>query len=704
MNKLKEDIISILKQDDRLWNEDKTELNQTLLLDLVENIDEKVIDLLLQKKETKEKFFVKIKNIYVFKTNDFRFFMEENKVNNSYTDYKKRIGLTDGKKFLKDTNDVILNFPYKDCILEGGQSTEEGMDIYYDWQEEKLKDKLDENGNKIKEGRKNIKEVDIEAHYEEKQAKRKEVFFNQILAKDEIDRLFDEKALVDWKKFTKNGEQEVKKIKRDKDGVIKENLIIKGNNLLVLHSLKKQFAGKVKLIYIDPPYNTGSDGFKYNDNFNHSTWLTFMKNRLEVAKELLRDDGVAFVHCDDIEIHYLKIIMDEIFGRNRFINSISIRDSHPSGLKTAHKDKTIIKTKSSILCYSKTQTVCLNPLYQKRENWDTHFNMFINIDLKEIKKNSLLEYLKEKNIVDSKFKLTESSLKHEKFREFVFENRNKIFQSTKELPKSAKKLSLENRDIVIEYKGNNSTREFALNGRRLSPLTKSIWNVGFDGYENEDFGKLLCDFWDDIDFNNSQNEGGVPLPSGKKPEFLLARIISLASNEGDIVLDFFGGSGTTGAVAHKMNRQYILTEQMNYIHDLPEARLINVINGDQTGISKFVNWQGGGDFTYCELAKWNEKAKEEIKNCKNLEELEKLFDTLYNKYFLNYNLKIKEFKEKVIKEDNFKNLNSEEQKRMFLTMLDLNQMYVQRSEMADKGFGIDKKDQNLTNDFYNGDR
>jgi len=153
---LKSKIIKILKQDDRLWNEDKTELNQTLLLDLVDKIDATVIDLLLQEKETREKFFVKIREVYVFKTNDFKFFIEENKVYNSYTQYKNRIGLTDGRRFLKDSGEVVLNFPYKDCVLEGGQSTEEGMDTYFEYD-------------------------DKNEQYAEKQAKRKEMFFNQVL-------------------------------------------------------------------------------------------------------------------------------------------------------------------------------------------------------------------------------------------------------------------------------------------------------------------------------------------------------------------------------------------------------------------------------------------------------------------------------------------------------------------------------------------
>lgn len=139
MNNLKQKILNVLKQDERLWNEDKTEFNQTLLLDLVEKIDEKIIDLLLQEKELREKFFVKIKDVYVFKTNDFRFFMEENKIDNSYTAYKNRIGLTDGKKFLKDTNDIVLDFPYKDCVLEGGQTKEEGLDTYFEYSDKTSK-------------------------------------------------------------------------------------------------------------------------------------------------------------------------------------------------------------------------------------------------------------------------------------------------------------------------------------------------------------------------------------------------------------------------------------------------------------------------------------------------------------------------------------------------------------------------------------
>ena len=612
-NKLKEIILEVLKADERLWDDEKKELNQTLLLDLIEKIDENIINLLLNKKELRDKFFIKIKDAYVFKTNDFRFFMEENKVDNSYTAYERRIGLSDGKRFISNNNLVVLDFPYKDCVLEGGQSTEEGIDSYFEYL------------NKI-------------GKYEQKQAKRKEIFFNEILAKDEIDRLFDEKAFVNWKRYTVKGEEKVGEIKRDENGTIRENIIIKGNNLLALHSLKKQFAGKVKLIYIDPPYNTGNDEIKYNDNFNHSAWLTFMKNRLEVAKELLSYDGSIYINIDYNELHYLKVLMDEIFGKDNFQREIIWRMGFLSGYKT--KVENYIRNHDTILFYSKNRE-----------------KVFFN---------------KEKAyIYNHEFK---PILKPTKETEKIFEkyviNSNKIQELLEE----------------INYK----------NRPKRYPL-EDTWN---------------CNKYDDLDNiaienSTSRIEETVVIDDknfkGQKREKLLKRIIEVSTNPGDIVLDFVLGTGTTCAVAHKLNRQYIGIEQLDYGDNDSVKRLQNVINGDQSGVSKAINWHGGGDFIYFELAKWNETAKEKILETKSLDELEKLFDELYYKYFLNYNLKIKEFKEKVILEKEFKTLPLNEQKKMFLTMLDLNQMYVQKTEMADEKFGIKKKDQDLTLKFYGDD-
>ena len=527
-------ITELLKQDSRLWNKDKTEFSKPLLFNLLDNMDETIISLLLEEDEIQKKFFIKIKDAYIFKTKDFKFFIEEHKVFNSYTSYANRIGLFNGKDFIMGKNNVVLNFPFKDCVLEGGQSTEEGIDFYFEY---------DNKVTKTEE-----KKGWSPESYNEKQGDREEIFFNEILAKDEIDRLFDKKALVNWKRFTKSDEEEVKEIKRDNDGVIRENLLIKGNNLLALKCLESQFASQIKLIYIDVPFNTGNDSFKYNDKFNHSTWLTFMRNRLEIAKELLKADGVIFVHCDDNEQAYLKVLMDEIYGRDNFINSISVLSSTPSGLKTAHRDKTIIKIKDHILVYKK-DNIKINPQYTAIDEWDTHFNYYFDRENNQV--IPLKEVIVNNNIYSSEVPHKDYSIKNKEFLKFVLDNSENIFQTGKSMPEDIRKISLkpENKNIPVKY-GSNDDTQYAYNGRRMSFLSSSVKEILIGNKREKMITKLVCDFWDDIDFNNSQNEGGISFPSGKKPEKLLHRIIDMVTEEGDIILDFFAGSGTTLAVVY----------------------------------------------------------------------------------------------------------------------------------------------------------
>ncbi|MDI9356261.1 MAG: DNA methyltransferase [Chitinophagaceae bacterium] len=460
--------------------------------------------------------------------------------------------------------------------------------------------------------------------------------------------------------------------KRGIDGTIKENLIIKGNNLLALHSLKSEFAGKVKLIYIDPPYNTGNDGFQYNDNFNHSTWLTFMKNRLDVAKELLRDDGVIFVQCDDNEQAYLKVLMDEIQDI-QFINCITVKMNESKGLKNAHIEKRLPKSKEYILVYSKNKFI-FNP--QKIEKNQDELKGYVKYYNKQIL--NINEDMSLWKIGDFSESIDERLLNADKLI-YLVEPDNDI------------KLYLKKNSFgrIVNSKGN--ANYYYNNG-------KDILKVLF---LSQNLNRFIGDLWTDISTININKEGGIPvLSNGQKPEKIIQRIIDLATNTSDIVLDYHLGSGTTCAVAHKMNRQYIGIEQMDYIETIAVERIKNATQGEQGGISKAVGWQGGGEFIYCELAKWNEKAKEEIQNAKDLPALVKLFDTLYEKYFLNYNVKIKDFKEKIVKEEGFKKLALAQQKKMFLTMLDLNQMYVQESEMADERYGISTEDQKLTKAFY----
>jgi len=647
MNNFYDELLDVLKQDERFFT-DGGEILRNVVYEAAMQMDVGLIKLLFINDTTKKRFFTEVDGIAVFDKVGFGWVINNRQfLPDSYTRFKNKIGLINSRgEFISGVNDIELVFPYKDCVLEAGQTKE------------------DQN--------------------------RDEVFYNETLAPDEIDRLLFPKVLSEAKRYSMNRLETTTELKYN------DNLIIKGNNLLVLVSLLKRYEGKIKCIYIDPPYNTGKDSFLYNDSFNHSSWLTFMKNRLEVAKKLLTKDGFLMVHCDYIEDSYLKVLMDEIFGRNKFVNSISVRDSHPSGLKLSARDKTIIKTKSTILVYKNTENVIINPVYQQRFEWDTHFNTYLIIGSKdeEIKKMPLDAYIKLKKVVsDENFILNEQALLNKEFREFAFKNRDNIFQSTKEIPDEPKEKSLQNEDVVIRY----ADGEYAFNGRRLSPLSKSIYNVGFDGYYQENFGKLLCDFWDDVDFNNSQSEGGVSFPSGKKPEYLIARLISMFTQKGDIVCDFHLGSGTTAAVAHKMGRQYIGVEQLDYGEDDSIVRLQNVINGDKSGISKVLNWKGGGTFVFCKLKELNQNYIQLIRRAQDDNQLGTIWREIKGTGFISSYVNPKEIDESV---SEFKELSFENKKKLFFTLLDKNMLYVNLCDIEDKDFAISDDDKAFTKSFY----
>ena len=283
-----EKLIALLKTNPDFTDE-SGELLPAAVKDHAWKLDHDLIKLLLTDKEVEAKFFKEIEGRWIFDNNTFvDYITDKNFFADSYTKFRNKIGLNIGNKFLPERGEVALVWPYKDCVLEGGQTREE--------------------------------------------EKRKEIFFNEILAQDEINRMFDPKVLTNWKRHTVTGEQEVTDIQRDENGVIRENLIIKGNNLIVLHTLKEQFRGKVKLIYIDPPYNTGgtAETFTYNNAFNHSTWLTFMRNRLEASRDLLKTNGMIVVAIDDVELFYIGVLLDEVFGRQNKIGLVCIRH-HPRG-------------------------------------------------------------------------------------------------------------------------------------------------------------------------------------------------------------------------------------------------------------------------------------------------------------------------------------------------------------------------------------
>lgn len=651
----------VLRMDSRFCTEDGHLLKNNVV-EAALALDPQLLHYLLADEKLHKQFFRKVDGLLVFDKVQFqRFVMNKQFLPDSYTSFKNKVGLTnENGEFLSESREIVLSWPYKDCMLEGGQTKED--------------------------------------------AKRNEIFWNETLAPDEINRLTEPKALCNFRRYDSKGEHETTELLPD------DNLIIKGNNLLALYSLRQRFRGKVKLIYIDPPYNTGNDSFGYNDSFNHSTWLTFMKNRLEVAKELLRKDGILFIHIDDIEEAYLKILTDEVFGRSNFINVIAIRSSTPSGTKTAHKDKTIIKQKDMILVYKNSENITLNPQYTKRKSWDTHYSLILNKHADGTYSfTRLVEELQRIGILKVGQKLEDIDINNKQFKEFYLTHINEICRLQSHKNKEAEKASRALVNKVYEDIKDGMTIGLYYNGQVITPLAQGIKCVYSNQKFVDDLGMLLCDFWDDIDFQNTQNEGGISFPTAKKPEMLLYRLIDMCTGTRDIVMDFFVGSGTTAAVAHKMNRQYIGVEQMNYGKNDSVQRLINVINGEQSGISKAISWNPqhpdllDGDkyvhnsFVYCELAQANQQLVDEIMAANEPFKLQEVWTLLQEKGFLSYKVSPKMINEHA---EDFNDLSLEDQKRFLIECLDKNMLYIPYSDIDDEGFTLSENDKQLTRQFY----
>lgn len=595
---------------------DNGELKKWVVLNKAQNFDEELITLLLDNDELKSRFFIQVKDVLVFKQNLFIQFLEQkNYLNDSYTQFKNKVGLSIDGKYLKQRNEVALVWPFKDCVLEGGQSREED--------------------------------------------KREEIFFNETLAQDEITELLDPKVLTNVKLFDKDGEKDFNQFNRNENGTITDNLIIKGNNLLALHSLKKEFAGKVKLIYIDPPYNTGNDGFKYNDSFNHSTWLTFMRNRLEVAKHLLKEDGFMIVQCDDYEQAYLKVLLDEIFGNENFRNSIYWHRTYAG--KTVSKN---LPWNTDII-----------HLYSKK-------NLFnINNVTSELSEKDIKSYKKDDN--DGRGTYTTVSLQ----------------KTGGPGPQTTYDYTDNNGKLWICPKKGWRMKESKLkdleNDNRLY-ITDVTIREKYYLKERLEIGKQIDNFWGDLGNLNRSSDINFNL-IGQKTESLIERLINLTTTENDIVLDYHLGSGTTAAVAHKMNRQYIGIEQMDYIEDFAVERLKKVIDSEQGGISKSVNWQGGGSFIYLELKKYNQIFIEKIEEAENSETLLQIWEEMKAKSFLNYNVDIKKHEQHI---EDFKLLNLKEQKQHLCELLNKNQLYVNLSSLNDENFECTEEEKHLNRDFY----
>ena len=488
------DIVSnLLKEDEKYIDEDGNLIKTKVYSDIM-TMDTHLLETLIKNEEVKQQFFRNVEGTLVFDKQGFSWLIESKEfLPDSYTKYTNKIGLANDGRYFSKNNDVVIDFPYKDCVREGSQTRED--------------------------------------------QKRNEIMYNEVIARDEITNMLSPKVLTKSKKYSKEKEEDCTEYKQN------DNLVIKGNNLVSLATLLPNYEGKIKLIYIDPPYNTGSDSFKYNDTFNHSTWLLFMKNRLEIAKKLLANDGSIYVQLDYNEVHYFKVLMDEVFGIENFQREIIWDTQVLSGYKTMVNNW--IRGHDSILFYTKQP----------------------------------------KNFIFNKQKMPHRKEYLDRF----------------------------------DKEDENGRKYFDGRGERRY-LDEAIAN-----------GKPVGDVWYDImSFQQIPTAKERVDFNTQKPEALLQRIIQASTNENDIVLDFFVLIGTTGVVAHKLNRRYIMIEQMDSQIDIMLGRLKDTVNGNDKGsLATQLNWIGGGSFIYCELKenanflkkmKYNleiKKVEEEIQSLKN---------------------------------------------------------------------------------------
>jgi len=389
-----------------------------------------------------------------------------------------------------------------------------------------------------------------------------------------------------------------------------ENMIIHGDNLLALKALLPEYENKIKCIYVDPPFNTGGAFEHYDDNVEHSTWLSLMKPRFELLRILLKDDGAIFVQLDDSEVAYFKVLMDEIFGRDNYLNQITVSTNSPFGFKAT--SSSLFKQANQLLLYTKDKnkfSFIKGKLFIEKEYDIAYKWVFENKDKEENfwTWRNINEVVSQKlgfdSYAEAKKKISKQELEAE-VAIYALNNADKVFRTASVTGgaylkrKDTIALSKLHRDKIIRHPNDDMDYMF-IGGERIISYKERLIDVG----EYKVPGELITDIWTDISIEGLASEGGVVFPKGKKPERIIQRCIDISTNEGDYILDSFLGSGTTAAVSHKMKRKYIGIEMGEQVYSHVQKRLISVVSGsDQSGISKAVKWEGGGGFKFYELA------------------------------------------------------------------------------------------------------
>ncbi|WP_102279717.1 site-specific DNA-methyltransferase [[Lactobacillus] timonensis] len=561
--KIIEQVKSVLKQFGTKYLTESGELKRSNVINDLDQYDRELMAALLANPLIHDNYTEMIAGTEIFKLNKFiEMFEYKDFWEDSFTKYTDKIGLASGGKFISDSSDVVLDFPYKDTVLKAGMDKED---------------------------------ADPEVGADEP-------FLNETLAHAEISELLEPKVLINAKRYDKDGEHEANSFD-DQD-----NLIIKGNNLVALHSLKEKYSSKVNLIYFDVPFNTSND-FPYNDKYNRSTWLTFLQNRLRIAKNLLTNTGSIFVHIDWHEDAYLRILLDEIFGKDNLINEIIWHYGSGGSYKNS-----FAKKHDTIFWYSKT---------------------------------SNYKYFPDNKMVGEK----RGTKKRNNMKRNVDED-GRVYYSIKSAGK------------IYKYYENDL----------ITP--DDVWNISI--LQQKDPERM--------GFNS------------QKPERLLARIIGATTKENDLVLDSFMGSATTQAVAMKMKRRFIGIEQMNYINTISVPRLQKVIKGSQEGISKKVNWQGGGSFVYAELMEKNQGYLKDLQKATTFDELDAIFQRMKAGADFDFRVDLAKFED----DPDRRKLSFEGQKKLLIKLLDKNQLYYNEANIDDADVRdlISNSDYQFNKSFY----
>ena len=624
-----ETLVAVLRADERFFTEDGT-LLRNKVYESAMNMDPDLIGLLLGNADTKKRFFADVNGTMVFDKVGFGWVVNNRQfLPDSYTRFKNRIGLTDSRgDLISASNDVVLSFPYKDCILEGGQSRDD--------------------------------------------QKRDEVLYNATLAPDEVDRLLYPKVLVRAQRYTTTGIEEGVTFDYD------DNLIIKGNNLLAIASLLKRYECKIKCIYIDPPYNPTSQAntFAYNNTFNRSTWLVFMKNRLEIAKRLLKKDGVLIVAIDKNEQPRLQILIEETFP-----------DSDVDCITVIHNPRGAIGTNFS---YTHEYAIFVTPKGKKSIG---------NRKLKpeEIDWSPLRNWGGESLRTDAK----------NCFYPIIVEDAKIVgfgdVSSDDEHPQQTEKHG--NQYFVYPIDGKGVERKW----RYARQTVESIWDIlrvkttrsGLDIEIGKDFGTYKT-VWTDSKYDASVN--GTQLLKSILPDTqftypksiynVIDCIAAVVENDKDaIILDFFGGSGTTGHAVMEINKQdnghrrFILVEQMDYIEQDTLPRNVAVMKSIAPEAS----------IVYAELAKYNYKYIEDATAAKTDADLTALLERVLNTGFISSKVNPAEIAGAAA---DFESLSTENKKLFILELLDKNMLYVNLCDLDDEEYAISDADKAFTRSFY----